>query len=394
MQSLHSQALAHLESLKKDSNYRTLTPQKHNGLTLTTQDSTLLNFASNDYLGLSNNTDFNIRFLDSALFKDHCHFSASSSRLLSGNFEIYNLLEVHLKTLFGKEALLFNSGYHANIGVLGALSALNTLFIADKSIHASHIDGLKGFKKPNLKRYTHNNMEALKYLLEENAQHYDSIVILSEGLFSMEGDFTPLRELVALKEKFNNVYLYIDEAHSIGGFGENGLGLCAHLNLLEKIDFLVLTFGKALSSVGACVLCHRVFKEYFINTARSLIYSTALPPINIARTLFAFLELPKLELQRTHLAHLSRHFKTLLQKELDYEILGDYNIISLVLGENLKAVHFAKTLNKEGYFAPAIKSPTVQKNKALLRFSLCANMQEEQLEALCVVLKKISNATL
>lgn len=384
--SLESKALEYLQRLKKDSNFRSLTPQKHN--------STLLNLASNDYLGLSSNADFNARFLDSALFKEHCHFSASSSRLLSGNFEIYSLLETHLKMLFNKEALLFNSGYHANVGILNALNALNVLFIADKSIHASHIDGLKNFKKPSFKRFLHNDMESLESLLAKNTKHYDAIVILSEGLFSMEGDFAPLEKLVALKKEFKNVHLYIDEAHSIGSFGQNGLGLCKHLDLLEHIDFLILTFGKALSSMGACVLCNGVFKDYFINSARSLIYSTALPPINLARTLFAFLELPKLEAQRAHLANLSKDFKALLQQELDYEVLGDYNIISLVLKENARAVHFSKMLAREGYFAPAIKTPSVPPNKALLRFSLMANMESKALENLAKVLKKITYATL
>ncbi|WP_299546097.1 aminotransferase class I/II-fold pyridoxal phosphate-dependent enzyme [uncultured Helicobacter sp.] len=387
MQSLHSQVLKYLESLKKDSNFRTLPPPNP-------QDSTLLNLASNDYLGLTYNKDFNARFLDSTLFKEHCHFSASSSRLLSGNFEIYNLLEAHLKTLFHKEVLLFNSGYHANVGILNALNALNVLFIADKSIHASHIDGLKDFKKPNFKRFLHNDINSLQTLLAKYTSHYDAILILSEGLFSMEGDFAPLKKLVELKQQFKNVYLYIDEAHSIGSFGEDGLGLCKHLDLLEQIDFLILTFGKALSSMGACVLCGETFKDYFINTARSLIYSTALPPVNVARTLFAFLELPKLQAQREHLAHLSAHFKACLQQRLDDEILGDYNIISLVLKDNAKALYFSKMLATQGYFAPAIKTPSVPKNRALLRFSLNANLKLNTLENLVTILQKIANATL
>ena len=393
--SLESKALEYLEYLKKDSNYRSLIPQQHAQARIKTNSSQwLLNLASNDYLGLSTNTDFNARFLNSTLFKEHSYFSASSSRLLSGNFEIYSLLESHLKVLFNKEALLFNSGYHANIGTLSAFNVLNVLFIADKSIHASQIDGLKSFKKPHLKRFFHNDMESLESLLTQNTEHYDALIILSEGLFSMEGDFAPLQKLVALKQKFNNVYLYIDEAHSIGSFGENGLGLCAHYNLLEHIDFLILTFGKALSSMGACVLCNATFKDYLINTARSLIYSTALPPINLARTLFAFLELPKLEAKRAYLANLSKHFKTLLQQELDYEVLGDYNIMSLVLRENAKAVYFSKMLAKEGYFAPAIKTPSVPQNKALLRFSLTANLEFKSLENLVKILQKIAYAAL
>ncbi|MDD6055709.1 MAG: aminotransferase class I/II-fold pyridoxal phosphate-dependent enzyme [Helicobacter sp.] len=395
-----------LENLKKDSNYRTLIPQKHLSTKITllktqnlAKDSTLnyaenqkwlLNLANNDYLALAQDKEFLQKFLDSALFRENCLFSSTSSRLLSGNYEIYAKLEEFLKDKFNKEALLFNSGYHANLGALGALSRLkNTLFIADKSIHASHIDGLKSFNKVHFKRFSHNNTQELESLLQKESGRFESIVILSEGIFSIEGNFVPLSELVRLKKAFKNVYLYIDEAHSIGSFGENGLGICANLGLLNEVDFLVLTFGKAIASVGACVLCGGIFKEYFINTARSLIYSTALPPLNVAFSLFSFLELSKMEHKRSHLADISQFFKDNL-KELNFEILGDYNIISLVLGENQRAVHFANELYKSGFFAPAIKYPTTPKNRALLRFSLNASMQKEELNHLIFTLKEIA----
>ncbi|TLD87309.1 aminotransferase class I/II-fold pyridoxal phosphate-dependent enzyme [Helicobacter sp. MIT 05-5294] len=406
---IESQISQTLENLRQDCNYRALIAQKHEGFQIfksanvsnVSSDQTnpnakwLLNLASNDYLGLASDESFNESFLDSALFKESLIFSSSSSRLLSGNFEIYTRLESHLSRIFGKQALLFNSGFHANLGALGALNALkNVLFVADKSIHASHIDGLKSFKPVNLKRFPHNDIVSLRQIVQKNAHQYDAIFILSEGLFSMEGDFAPLQEMVALKKAFNNVYLYLDEAHSIGSFGEGGLGLCADLGLLESVDFLVLTFGKALASMGACVLCDSVFCEYFINFSRSLIYSTALPPLNVARSLFGFLELPNLTQQRIALAKLSADFKALLAQHLDLEISGDYNIVSLILGENAKAVYFAKALEQEGYFAPAIKSPTTPKNRALLRFSLTANLPFERLESLVFALKKIHYASL
>lgn len=398
--SLESQAIAHLESLKKDSNYRSLKRFNFSVSEIfdnskdskSSQTPTLFNLASNDYLALARDKDFNQAFLDSKLFKEHCHFSASSSRLLSGNFEIYSHLESHLKSLFCKEALLFNSGYHANIGAISALSALNILFVTDKSIHASHIDGLKNFKPTHFKRFLHNDMESLEKILSANAPLYDAVVVLSEALFSMEGDFTNLKQLVALKEKFSNMYLYIDEAHSIGSVGANGLGLCAKLGLLERIDFIVLTFGKALASVGACILCNATFKDYFINTARALIYSTAIPPINVARTLFGFLHLQDFNMQRKHLNAIATEFRESLKTHLPLEILGDYNIVSLVLGDNARAVQFSTKLLECGYFAPAIKSPTVPRNKALLRFSLCADMESQHLENLVKTLQKIANA--
>ncbi|WP_297570717.1 aminotransferase class I/II-fold pyridoxal phosphate-dependent enzyme [Helicobacter sp. UBA3407] len=397
MNNVQSQIAQTLECLKRDSNYRVLVPQKHKGFQITRftnptnkNPQWLLNLASNDYLGLASDESFNAMFLDSTLFKENLYFSSSSSRLLSGNFEIYAQLESHLSHTFGKQALIFNSGFHANLGALGALNSLkNVLFIADKSIHASHIDGLKSFQTTHLKRFSHNDMQRLEQLLRDNAPKYEAIFILSEGLFSMEGDFAPIRTLVTLKQQFDNVYLYLDEAHSIGSFGKDGLGVCADFGLLDSIDFLVLTFGKALASMGACVLCNGIFYEYFVNFSRALIYSTALPPLNIARSLFSFLELANLNNQRANLARLSEDFKALLIKNLDLEVLGDYNIISLILGDNAKAVHFAKKLEQRGYFAPAIKSPTIPKNRACLRFSLSANLPFETLESLVPILKKI-----
>ncbi|WP_297812061.1 aminotransferase class I/II-fold pyridoxal phosphate-dependent enzyme [uncultured Helicobacter sp.] len=397
---LESQITQTLEALKCDSNYRILKPQRHHKFNILNNakhnfhqiPKWLLNLASNDYLGIASNESLNAAFLDSTLFKEYWSFSSSSSRLLSGNCEIYAGLESHLSHIFNKQALLFNSGFHANLGAIGALNSLkNVLFVADKSIHASHIDGLKSFKSTSLKRFLHNDIQALEQILIHNVAKYDAIFILSEGLFSMEGDFAPLRALVTLKQQFHNVYLYIDEAHSIGSFGKEGLGICADLGLLDSIDFLVLTFGKALASMGACVLCNQIFYEYFVNFARSLIYSTALPPINVARSLFNFLELPKLAKQRANLSRLSADFKALLSQSLGLEVLGDYNIISLILGENAKAVYFAKELEKRGFFAPAIKSPTVPKNRACLRFSLTANLPFESLESLVQILKGLNN---
>ena len=377
-----------LNQLKQSSNLRTLFPQKHKDLEIQKNGKWLLNLASNDYLNLASNQDFIAEFLDSNLFRENCFFSASSSRSLSGNFEIYEAFETYLESLFNKKALLFNSGYHANIGALSALSRLkNVLFIADRSIHASHIDGLKSFEKVAFRRFLHNDMQDLKKLLEQNTNNFEAIFILTEGLFSMEGDFAKIQSLIALKKQFKNVYLYIDEAHSIGSFGQNGLGLC--YPVLKEIDFLVLTFGKAMASMGACVLCQSDFRNYFINFSRSLIYSTALPPINIAMSYFSFLHLPNLQKQRERLSNISQDFKILLQNNLDYEILGEYNILSLVLKDNQKAIFFQKELEKKGFFAPAIRPPTIPQNRSCLRFSLTQKIPFHQLESLCDSLKEI-----
>lgn len=376
-----------LESLKEESNFREIALQIQKGKYLYKNNKKLLNLASNNYLCAN---DFVDEFLDSKLFSDNLHFSSSSSRSLSGSFGVFFEFEEYLSEVFNKESLLFNSGYHANVGIVSALVNLdNVLFVVDKSIHASVIDGLKGFKKINFKRYLHNDMESLEAILQDSSK-YEAVFVVSEGLFSMEGDFAKLKELVSLKKKYKNMYLYIDEAHSIGIVGRSGLGLSHYYGLLDEIDILILTFGKAISSFGACVLCNGEFRDYFINKARSLIYSTALPPLSVAMSYFVFKKLESMQDRREHLNDISSYLKDSI-KQLPYEIMGDYNIISIVLKENKKAVHFQKMLENRGYYLPAIKEPTIPKNRALLRISLCSNILHEEISLFAKDIIEIDN---
>ncbi|EAI2893551.1 aminotransferase class I/II-fold pyridoxal phosphate-dependent enzyme [Campylobacter upsaliensis] len=368
-----------LQTLENEANLRTLTPLKHEGNFVFKQGKKLLNLAGNDYLALATNSALKKEFLESVREED-LYFSSSSSRSLSGNFEIYEKLENTLKNKLQKEVLLFNSGYQLNSSCIAALASVpHTLFLADRLIHASMIDGLRG---ANFLRFRHNDMEHLQILLEKNHAKYENIIILSEALFSMDGDLAKLQELVELKKKYKNVLLYIDEAHSVGCFG-GGFGLVKELEL--EVDFLIFTFGKALASMGACMITSKQFKDFFINKARALIYSTALPPINVAFSLFIFEKIASFEKQRIKLKALSEHFKKILRaKELEF--LGDYYIISLILKENQKALEVALKLEENGIFAPAIKTPTVPKNSARIRFSLHANLSERELDKIAELL--------
>ncbi|MEB2822852.1 aminotransferase class I/II-fold pyridoxal phosphate-dependent enzyme [Campylobacter upsaliensis] len=368
-----------LQTLENEANLRTLIPLKHEGNFVFKQGKKLLNLAGNDYLALATNSALKKEFLESVREED-LYFSSSSSRSLSGNFEIYEKLENTLKNKLQKEVLLFNSGYQLNSSCIAALASVpHTLFLADRLIHASMIDGLRG---ANFLRFRHNDMEHLQILLEKNHAKYENIIILSEALFSMDGDLAKLQELVGLKKKYKNVLLYIDEAHSVGCFG-GGFGLVKELEL--EVDFLIFTFGKALASMGACMITSKQFKDFFINKARALIYSTALPPINVAFSLFIFEKIASFEKQRIKLKALSEHFKKILRaKELEF--LGDYYIISLILKENQKALEVALKLEENGIFAPAIKTPTVPKNSARIRFSLHANLSERELDKIAELL--------
>ncbi|MBZ7963569.1 aminotransferase class I/II-fold pyridoxal phosphate-dependent enzyme [Campylobacter sp. 2457A] len=374
-----------LDELKKQDNFRILRPLRHEGKYVYKEGKKLLNLASNDYLALSYDKELKEEFL-STLKDENLFFSSSSSRSLSGNFEIYEELEDYLKADFkNKEILHFNSGYHLNLSCIAALSSLNkTLFLADKFIHASMIDGLR-LNGANFFRYKHNDLDHLVSLIQKHYEKYENIIILSEALFSMDGDFSDLKALVELKKTYPKIKLYIDEAHSVGCFDKKGLGFAKSLGLENEIDFLVFTFGKAIASMGACMICAKKYKDFFINKARAFIYSTALPPINVAFTLFIFKNMTKFQNKRENLYHLSQNFKNKL-KEKKYQILGDCYIISLILGDNKKALEISKILEKGGLFAPAIKEPTVPKNTARIRFSMHAGLNQNDLDPILELL--------
>lgn len=374
-----------LDSLKNDHNLRTLTPLKHQDIFVFKNDKKLINLAGNDYLALAMDKNFTHSFL-SQIPQESCYLSSSSSRSLSGNFDIYEKFEAFLcRHVSSKSALIFNSGYHLNIACIASLKNLgNVFFIADKQIHASMVDGLR-LSGARFARFAHNNMEALESLLQKYYAQYDAVIILSEALFSMDGDFALLENLIVLKRKYPNVLLYLDEAHSVGSFGQEGLGLAKELGFEKEIDFLIFTFGKAIASVGACMLCNEDFKQFFINKARSLIYSTAIPPLNVAFSLFVFEHLESLAHRRQRLIELSSFLRQNLVKK-GLKVLGEAYIISVIYGENEKAIKQAHLLEDKGFFCPAIKAPTVSKNTARLRLSLNANLNEEILKRLVEIL--------
>ncbi|KAA6226478.1 MULTISPECIES: aminotransferase class I/II-fold pyridoxal phosphate-dependent enzyme [unclassified Campylobacter] len=369
-----------LQDLKDNANFRELTPLKKYDKFVFKSGKKLLNLASNDYLNLSSLQNLKNEFLIS-IKKDDLYFSSTSSRSLSGNFSIFSELESFISTFFeSKSCLHFNSGYHLNISCVSALASLkNTLFLADRQIHASMIDGLK-LGRANFRRFKHNDLKDLESLVQKYHKEYENIIILSEALFSMDGDFCDLESLVRIKKSYKNILLYIDEAHSVGCFG-NGMGRIKALKLEKEIDFIIFTFGKALSSMGACMICNNNFKDFFINKARAFIYSTALPPINVAWSLFIFKKLAFFEDRRQNLMQISSFFKDkLLEKNLN--VLGDAYIISLILSSNEKALESSLKLVKAGFFAPAIKEPSVAKNSARIRFSLHSDLNKEEIKNL------------
>lgn len=339
-----------------------------------------INLSSNDYLGLNSNRGLRDEFLNQCEL-NKIEFSAASSRLLTGNSSFYSKLEDSLASLFGREAsLVFNSGYHANIGILPALASKNDIVLADKLVHASIIDGLK-LCPSEIVRYRHLDYEHLETLLTKHARADRNVFIVSESIFSMDGDCADLNALVKLKKKFGAL-LYIDEAHAFGAYGENGLGMAEVQNCIQDIDLIVGTFGKALASVGSYLICDDIIKQYLINHSRSLIFTTALPPINLAWTEFLLKKLPQFSHERKLLQNLSLDFSNSIDSKYNS------HIIPYIFGENELTVKAAKQLQKLGYYVLPIRQPTVPKGTARLRISLKSDIEFAGLTDLITYLNK------
>ncbi len=368
-----------LDIIKESGNYRILREIEHNGFLIHADGKEMLNLSSNDYLGLSSNP----RLLDEFRVETDVMalaYSAASSRLLSGNHQYYKMLEDDLADIYDKEAaLVFNSGYHANIGILPALAGKHDLIVADKLVHASIIDGLR-LSDAQMLRYRHLDYDHLRNLLLHHREEYENVFIVTESIFSMDGDVADLQQLCEIKKEFD-AFLYVDEAHAIGVRGTNGLGCCEEQACTEEIDFIVGTFGKAFASIGAFVVCEQMFREYLINTQRSLIFTTALPPVNVAWTRFILNRMPDFYDLRLKLAKVSERLKSVLN-EKGFETRGNSHIVPMVCGSNENSIEMANLLQENGFFALPVRYPTVPKNEARIRFSLNASIPMEDYECL------------
>ncbi|MCT4587195.1 MAG: 8-amino-7-oxononanoate synthase [Carboxylicivirga sp.] len=368
------QQLKHLQEQGQLRSLKTIGPEA--GAYCTYMGRRLLNLTSNDYLGLANDKAVKQTFLKETDI-DKLMFGASSSRLLTGNNQLYDEVEGLLTSLYkAKSALFFNSGYHANMGILPALTDKHDLILSDKLCHASIIDGIRLCQADHL-RYHHMDYEQLASILNKKRQSYKRVFIVTESVFSMDGDLSDLQKLVAIKNKFDCI-LYVDEAHAVGVSGDEGLGLCEQQGMTNQIDILIGTLGKAYASVGAFAILNDGLKQLLVNKARTLIYTTALPPVNMAWTRFILERIPGFKSQRQQLRSLSAYLFDALRSK-GY-IVHQSHIMPVMVGDNKVAVQLADHLQKQGFLVLPIRPPTVPINTARLRISLTANMQQEQLE--------------
>ena len=333
----------------------------------------LLNLSSNNYLGLADNKRVSEQFLQTAGAK--YSFGSASARLLTGTLPVYKELETLICELFQTEGtLLFNSGYHANVGVNSSLAQKGDVIFSDKLNHASIIDGMQ-LSQGKFFRYPHNDMEALEKLLKRERKNFRDAVIVSESVFSMDGDIADIEKLVELKNRYNCM-LVLDEAHAFGVFGKKGLGVCETLGIIDQIDLIVGTFGKAIGSVGAFATGKKVLIDYLINKARSFIFSTSLPPVNIAFSKWIIEnELPKTYLKRQKMLELGKKFNS------------QSHIVPVIIGENDKTVEMCDILYQNGYFTLPIRPPTVPVGTSRIRISLTTEIEEKDMDKLLEILK-------
>ncbi len=375
-----------LDCLKQQGNLRQFTANTQQGRYISINNHKMLNLASNDYLGLASDLQLRERFFDETPNAQRW-MSSSSSRLLTGNFPEYEQLEASLSQAFhGRAALLFNSGYHMNIGILPALTDGKTLILADKLIHASMIDGIR-LSTAKYVRYRHNDLLHLTQLLHKYHEDdaFERIIVVTESIFSMDGDETDLAELVRIKKQFSKVMLYVDEAHAIGVRGEQGLGCAEQYHVIDDIDFLVGTFGKAIASVGGYLICHSIIRDYLINLMRPLIFSTAQPPICMAWTNFIFQKVLKLNTQRQHLQQLSQSLQQAVTAK-GFDCPSTSHIVPVIVGESVKTVVKAKALQDAGFYIMPVRPPTVPQHSSRLRISLTAHITQPDLDQLVTLL--------
>lgn len=368
-----------LETLERTGNLRSLPLIEPYDKWIIRDGRKMLNLSSNDYLGLSRDMQLRKEFLTWAM-EEYLPLSSTSSRLLTGNYPVYTELEKALASAYGKEsALVFNSGYHANVGILPALADKETLILADKLVHASLIDGIR-LSGATYKRFRHQDYEQAEQILQASVRTYKRIILVTESIFSMDGDIADLHRLVRLKQEYPNVLLYVDEAHAIGVRGKTGLGIAEESGTLPDIDLLVGTFGKALASMGAFVACSRLLHDVLVNRMRPLIFSTALPPLQVAWTSYLFQLLPHIEERRKHLQRLSASVAQALQGK-GGEISSSH-IIPYIVKDSEDCLRLAEFLQRKGFYCLAIRPPTVPQGTARLRLSITADMDEENIRPL------------
>jgi glycine C-acetyltransferase len=349
-----------LDQIKKNHLYRKLRYGKINGAIISINGKNQINLCSNDYLGLPS-TSLKITQLQ------------SSSRLVSGNDETYQILEKKLaKHKSQQSSLVFPTGYMANLGVITTIAQKGDLILSDELNHASIIEACK-LSGAKVFKYNHNDMEDLQRKIQQKSKNK---FVVTEGIFSMDGDFSKLRELTEITQK-NDAYTILDDAHGDFAIGKDGKGTANHLGVQKKIDLYISSLSKGLGSFGGYVASENKVVDLTINKSKSFIYTSALPSILIRYSLKRF------DSNRNkHQKKLEKNTAMLISglKQIGYKIKSKTHIIPIIIGTEKTTMDFGEFLFNKGIFAQPIRYPTVPKGQARIRLSVTAWLSEKNID--------------
>jgi len=363
-----------LAELRNIHQFRSIRPLASAGGVICGKRGNILNFSSNDYLNFLSRPELKKAGHDAV---EHYGTGSGASRLVTGSLEIHEQLEAAIATHKGyPSALLFGSGYLTNLGVISSMVKKDDLVMADRLVHASILDAIR-LSGARLLRFHHNDLNHLSEFLKKS-ESYSRKLIITESIFSMDGDEAPLVEIAKLASEFNAM-LMIDEAHATGVYGTKGRGLVAQHGLQEYVNISMCTLSKGLGSYGGAVACSDRMKNWLINRSRTFIYTTALPPGVCASALAAFTILenePELGSELLRRAHL---FRSALESEGFNTGTSNSHIIPVLVGDNEKTLKLSEAMRSHNMLVAAIRPPTVPRETARLRFSVTLAHQDSDL---------------
>jgi len=366
-----------LNEKKNRDNYRALNSiDKTEGKYIEINNKKYINFSNNDYLGLTKELSVISAGNGEAL---KWGAGTGASRLVSGTFTNVSNLEKKFAGWNKKaRALMFNSGYNANIGIVSALADEKTVVFCDKLNHASIYDGIF-LSKAKIERYPHKDVEFLEKLLIKN-RDVEKKIIITDSVFSMEGDIAPLIEIAELSQKYETL-LIADEAHSAGLFGNDYAGITSMYNLQDKVDVIIGTLGKSFGAFGAFAACDEILYDYFINSCRSFIFTTSLPPFIIGALNRSY-EIILTENRGKEVLLKAENFAALL-KENGVDVGASRSqIVPIIVKSNSKSIELMNFLKEKGIYAPSIRPPTVPPNASRVRISITYLHTDEDISKL------------
>lgn len=342
-----------------------------------------IDFCSNDYLGFSRLGLLRAKMEGTGA--ETRSFGATGSRLISGNTHFMEEAEKQIALFHhGKSALIFNSGYDANLGLLSSVAQRTDLILYDENVHASILDGVKLSSSTHYK-FRHNDVEGLEELIVRHHKNFENIFIVVESVYALDGDSAPLIEITEMMSTQKNVFLIVDEAHAIGVFGKQGRGLCNALNIEQKCFARVYTYGKAMGCQGAAVVGSEVLSNYLINFARSFIYTTALPEHSVDAILHAYqllIETDQKDLLQKNIAYFYSHSGNIRNC-----VKSQSAIHSIMVGSSAEAARLEKEMVANNIHVRTIKTPTVRPGSERVRISIHSYNTKEEIDKMLGVLE-------